>query len=105
MFRERMIIRALCLAVSAPNLAIHINFLFLETHSLIFISARVLGFNPLPMWVPDLSLECLSHPPLVVIREDDWHKCEPTLIAVSLVPLDGFSLRVCIPCRRVSVHV
>jgi hypothetical protein len=65
MFRERMIISALCFAVSAPNLAIHINFkfLFLETHSLIFISARVLGFNPLPMWVPDLSLECLSHAP------------------------------------------
>jgi hypothetical protein len=60
-----MIISALCLAVSssAQNLAIHINFLFLESHSLIFVSARALGFNPLPMWVPDLSLECLSHAP------------------------------------------
>jgi hypothetical protein len=42
-------------------------------------------------------------PPLVVIREDDWHECEPTMIAGGLVPLDVFSL--CIPCRRVSVHV
>jgi hypothetical protein len=33
-----ILVSAVCLAISAPNLAIHINFLFLETHSLIFIS-------------------------------------------------------------------
>jgi hypothetical protein len=67
------------LAISAPNLAIHINFLFLETHSLIFILSSVLCLDPLPVRVPDLSLESLSHAPAV--REDDWYECQPALIA------------------------
>ncbi len=60
--------KRLCLAISAqrpPNLAIHINFLFLETHSLIFISASsastLFKFQcPRAAGVPDLSLESLQ---------------------------------------------
>ena len=39
----------------------------------------ILCLDPLPMRVPDLSLESLSH--ASAGREDDWYKCQPALIA------------------------
>ncbi len=41
----------------------------------------VLCLDPLPVWMPDLSLERFSHAPAG--REDDWYECpsQPALVA------------------------
>ena len=40
---------------------------------LTYFHLSVLCLDPLPVWVPDLSLESLPHAPTG--REDDWYKC------------------------------
>jgi hypothetical protein len=107
-----LIVSALRLAISVPILAIRvrINFLFLDggrgplgRRALTYFHLSILCqcLDPLLVWVPDLSLESLSHAPAG--REDDWHKCEPAQIAYSFVPPSLDFLILFIPCP--SVHV